>query len=513
MKKDNTNALKIAILCGGSGTRLFPISRELMPKQFVPFFENTSLFQQSVLRNAPLGDEIFIITNEAHYFLARDNIEQILRKAQNLGDFPPNSQNLELQNPQNLPNSQNLAQNSQNSQDSQNLAQTSTQILRNPPKYILECISKNTAAALLFVALQTKKDSIILALPSDHIIKDLPKYECAINDAKKLAGQGKIVLFGIKPSSPNTGYGYISDANGKVEFFEKPDSARAKQYVKSGKYFWNSGMFCFQAGALLDEFRAHKAELLKGATLALNNAEKNGDFTRLKMADCEALEDISIDYAIMEKSQNLALLKADFEWSDVGSFDALGDEFPKDDSNNAHNGEVLALDSANNFVLSDKLTAMVGVNDLIVADTADCLLISKRGESQKIKEIVKILKAKNSEIVKIHNIAYRPWGSYQVLLEGANYKIKQIIVQAKKRLSLQKHFHRNEHWIVVSGSAIVSVDGNEFMLRTNESTYIPMGSVHRLSNEGKIPLVIIEVQVGEYLGEDDIVRLNDDFYR
>lgn len=481
MKKNNAN-LKIAILCGGSGTRLFPISRELMPKQFVPFFDETSLFQQSVLRNAPLGDEIFIITNEAHYFLAKDNIEQILQNTQNLGNFTPQSQN--------------LARN---------------QIL--PPKYILECVPKNTAAALLFVALSAKKDSVILALPSDHIIKDLPKYERAIKRAEALAKEGKIVLFGIKPTSPNTGYGYISDVSGEVEFFEKPDSARAKQYLKSGKYFWNSGMFCFKASVLLDEFGAHKPELLKGATLALKNAEKNGDFTRLKMEHCRDLEDISIDYAIMEKSQNLALLKADFEWSDVGSFDALCDEYPKDSAGNACNGEILALDSANNFVLSNKLTAMVGVNDLIIADSADCLLISKRGESQRIKEIVKLLKAKNSEMLKIHNIAYRPWGSYQVLLEGAFYKIKQIIVKPQKRLSLQKHFHRNEHWIVVSGSAVVSVDGKEFMLRTNESTYIPMGSVHRLSNEGKIDLVIIEAQVGEYLGEDDIVRIEDDFYR
>lgn len=458
-------SIKIAILCGGSGTRLFPISRELMPKQFVPFFDDTSLFQKTILRNAPLSEHFIIITNEAHYFLAKNEMEKIAPK-----------RNLKV-------------------------------------SYILESISKNTASALLFVALQAKSDEIILALPSDHIIKDLPNYERSITKAVNLACSGKIVLFGIKPNNPNTGYGYISDRRGKVEFFEKPNLATAQKYLKEGGYFWNSGMFCFKASALIDEFKAHKPELLKGATFALKNAEKNGDFTRLKMEHCKDLEDISIDYAIMEKSQNLALLKADFEWSDVGSFDALCDEYPKDSAGNAHNGEILALDSANNFVLSNKLTAMVGVNDLIIADSADCLLISKRGESQRIKEIVKLLKAKNSEMLKIHNIAYRPWGSYQVLLEGAFYKIKQIIVKPQKRLSLQKHFHRNEHWIVVSGSAVVSVDGKEFMLRTNESTYIPMGSVHRLSNEGKIDLVIIEAQVGEYLGEDDIVRIEDDFYR
>lgn len=458
--------MKIAILCGGSGTRLFPISRELMPKQFVPFFENKSLFQHTILRNANLGDEFFIITNEAHYFLAKDNIEQL--------------------------------------KHTKNMPQTS---------YILESISKNTASALLFVALSVAKDSIILALPSDHIIKDLKNYEATIKNAESLAKNGKIVLFGIKPKSPNTGYGYISDVKGRVEFFEKPSLQTAKDYVESGAYFWNSGMFCFKASVLIEEFKIFKPNLLKQAQIALQNVLKSGDFTKLKLEYCEDLEDISIDYAIMEKSQKLELLKVDFAWNDVGSFDALKDEFSKDTNNNASNREILALDSTNNFILSNKLTAILGVKNLIVVDTTDCLMISKSGESQRIKEFVKILKDKNSEIIKIHNIAYRPWGSYQVLLESEFYKIKQIIVQPKKRLSLQKHFHRNEHWIVVRGSAVVNLDNKEFILRTNESTYIPMGSIHRLSNEGKIELVIIEVQVGEYLGEDDIIRFDDDYNR
>lgn len=469
MKKDNAN-LKIAILCGGSGTRLFPVSRELMPKQFVPFFDDTSLFQQSVLRNAPLSEQFIIITNEAHYFLAKNEIEKIAPK-----------HNLKV-------------------------------------SYILESISKNTASALLFVALQAKSDEIILALPSDHIIKDLPNYERSIAKAVNLARENKIVLFGIKPTSPNTGYGYISDERGKVEFFEKPDSANAQKYLKNGGYFWNSGMFCFKASALIDEFKAHKPKLLKLAQNALKTALKSNDFTHLQREDCEAIEDISIDYAIMEKSQNLSLIKADFAWSDVGSFDSLCDEYPKDSAGNAHNGDILPLESQNNFVLSHstapkKLTAILGVSDLVVVDTDDCLLISKAGESQNVKKIAQILKEQNSDLVRMPSIVYRPWGSYQVLLEGAFYKIKQIIVKPQKRLSLQKHFHRNEHWIVVRGSAVVRVNEREFVLNRNESTYIPMGSVHRLSNEGKIDLVIIEAQVGEYLGEDDIVRIDDDFYR
>lgn len=469
MKKDNAN-LKIAILCGGSGTRLFPVSRELMPKQFVPFFDDTSLFQKTILRNAPLSEHFIIITNEAHYFLAKNEIEKIIPK-----------RNLKV-------------------------------------SYILESISKNTASALLFVALQAKSDEIILALPSDHIVKDLPNYERSIAKAVNLARENKIVLFGIKPNSPNTGYGYISDTRGKVEFFEKPNLATAQKYLKNGGYFWNSGMFCFKASALIDEFKTHKPKLLKLAQTALKTALKSNDFTHLQREDCEAIEDISIDYAIMEKSQNLSLIKADFAWNDVGSFDSLCDEYPKDSAGNAHNGDILPLESKNNFILSHstapkKLTAILGVSDLVVVDTDDCLLISKAGESQNVKKIVQILKEQNSDLVRMPSIVYRPWGSYQVLLEGAFYKIKQIIVKPQKRLSLQKHFHRNEHWIVVRGSAVVRVNEREFVLNRNESTYIPMGSVHRLSNEGKIDLVIIEAQVGEYLGEDDIVRIDDDFYR
>lgn len=484
--------LNIAILCGGSGTRLFPISRELMPKQFVPFWGEISLFQQTILRNMPLGDRFFIITNELHYFLAKNEIEK-LRK----GDCKD--------------------LNRVDSKDSKDFNRVNLKNLNT--HFILESIAKNTASALLFIALQCKSDEIILALPSDHIIKNLSHYTNCIKSATNLAQNDKIVLFGIKPTNPNTGYGYISDKNGKIAFFEKPNLATAKQYVKDGKYFWNSGMFCFKAKVLIDEFKKYKPELLKTAQTALKNALKSGDFTHLQLADCKDLEDISIDYAIMEKSQNLALLKADFVWNDVGSFDCLRDEYPKDSANNAHSGEILALQSHNNFVLSNKLnpqkklTALLGVDDLVVIDTNDCLMISKKGESQNIKQVVQILKQQNSDLVKFHSIVYRPWGSFSVLLESAFYKIKQIIVRPKKRLSLQKHFHRNEHWIVVSGSAVVRVDEREFVLNRNESTYIPMGSVHRLSNEGKIDLVIIEAQVGEYLGEDDIVRIDDDYHR
>lgn len=454
----------VAILCGGSGTRLWPLSRELMPKQFVSLVNNSSLFQQTILRNVEFSNDFYIITNDKHYFLALDEIEKI-----------------EIEN------------------------------IRY--KYILESISKNTAAALLFVALSSKKDDIILALPSDHIIKDDDSYRDSISKAQKLAMDGNIVVFGIKPTSANTGYGYIKEGKNNIEFFEKPDKTTAQNYVKDGNYYWNSGMFCFKAQVLIDEFKAYKPDLLQKCKIALDSALNDNSFKRIKKEDSQDIEEISIDYAIMEKSKKLKLVKGDFVWNDVGSFDALRDEYPKDINNNASNTELIALDSKNNFILSNKLTAAIGVDDLIVVDTADSLLVSKMGESQKIKEVVKILKEKNSELCQIHRTAYRPWGSYSVLLDELSYKIKKIVVKPKKRLSLQKHFHRSEHWIVVSGSAIVTLQDKEFFLKANESTYIPMGNIHRLENPGKIDLVMIEVQVGEYLGEDDIVRIEDDFNR
>lgn len=457
----------IAVLCGGSGTRLWPLSRELMPKQFVSLIDE-SLFQQTILRNLPFSDNFCIVTNDKHYFLALDEIEKINSKA--------NISNVKF-------------------------------------NYILESVSKNTAAALLFVALNANRSDIILALPSDHIIKNTESYNKAILEAKELAKNDNIVVFGIKPTSINTGYGYIKDGKNGVEFFEKPDKDKAKQYIESKEYYWNSGMFCFRAGVLIDEFKLYKPDLFSQCNIALDSATRQNNFQFLKEKDCIDIEEISIDYAIMEKSKKLKLVKGDFIWNDVGSFDALKDEYPKDSNNNASNTDLMSIDSTNNFILSNKLTATIGVNDLIIVDTTDSLLIAKAGESQKIKDIVKILKSNNSPLTQIHSTAYRPWGSYSILLDAQNYKIKKIVVKPKKRLSLQKHFHRSEHWVVVSGSAIVTLGDKEFFLKANESTYIPMGQIHRLENPGKIDLVMIEVQVGQYLGEDDIVRLEDDFNR
>lgn len=451
----------VSILCGGSGNRLWPLSRELMPKQFVKFIGNTSLFQQTIARNKDIGDKFFIITNKSHYFIAQDEL-------------------MELN-------------------------------INKKIMYLLESDTKNTAASMLMLALSVGKDEIILSLPSDHIIKDIESYKNSISLAKSIAQENYIVLFGIKPNTPCIGYGYIKDDNKKVSFFEKPTFKKAKEYIKDNNYYWNSGIFCFKASTLINEFDLYNPKMLKECKKIIKAASYNNDFIVIKQMD--NLENISIDYAIMEKSNKLKMLKADFYWSDVGSFDSLKNEYFIDSNNNATNTNLITLDSKNNLVLSNKLVATIGINDLIVVDSEDSILIAKSGESEKVKDIVKIIKDSNSELCKVHKTVYRPWGMYSILLEGNNYKIKQIVVKPNKRLSLQKHFHRNEHWVVVNGSAIITIEDKEFILRTNESTYISMGNKHRLHNPGKIDLVIIEIQVGQYLKEDDIIRLEDDYNR
>lgn len=451
----------VSILCGGFGSRLWPLSRELMPKQFVKLIDNQSLFQATINRNLNIADEFFIITNQNHYFIAQDELNELK--------------------------------------------------INKKIKYLLESESKNTAAALLMLALSLKEEDIVLAIPSDHIIKNIPLYLDSINLAKEIAINGYIALFGIKPTSPHTGYGYINNANKELMFFEKPSIQSAKQYIKNGNYYWNSGMFCFKASALIDEFSKYEPEMLIECKNIMKEAVYNGDFIRIKQMN--KLKNISIDYAIMEKSKKLQLVESKFYWSDVGNFDALKNEYSTDCNNNATNTELIALDSNNNFILANKLIATIGIKDLTIIDSDDSLLIAKNGEGEIVKDIVKILQQKNTQLCQSSRNVYRPWGMYSVLLEGANYKIKQIIVKPNKRLSLQKHFHRNEHWVVVRGSALINIDDKDLILKANQSTYIPMGSKHRLHNPGKIDLIIIEVQVGEYLGEDDIVRLEDDYDR
>jgi mannose-1-phosphate guanylyltransferase len=450
------------ILSGGSGTRLWPISRTLLPKQFVKLFDEQSLFQLTVKRNKKLCDTQLIVSNQEQYFLAVDQLEEI--------------------------------------------EQTKSQ-------YLLEPIGRNTAPAIALACMALKQDELVLVTPSDHLIKNEEEYHKVVSKAQKLASEGSLVTFGIKPAFAETGFGYIeADGLNVKAFHEKPDIEIANEYFQAGNYYWNSGMFCFKACVFLDELKIYSPAIYETSLKAYNNA-KNDNVLRIQRNDMLNIPEDSIDYAVMEKSKRVKVVPSDIGWSDVGSFDALYEELPKDDLGNTVNEHHLSIGSKNNLVYgNEREIATVDVDDLIIVDTGDALLVSKKGSSQKVKEIVKELK-RTTELHNIHLTGHRPWGSYTVLDDANGYKIKRIEVKPEKRLSLQKHYHRNEHWIVLSGTATVTVGNETKIIRPNESTYIKAGDVHRLANDGKLPLVLIEVQVGEYTGEDDIVRIDDDYKR
>lgn len=458
------------ILCGGSGTRLWPLSRKLLPKQFVKLFDDKSLFQKTVERNAKVSSGLMVVSSTEQYFLAKDQLHEINQTSE---------------------------------------------------KYLLESVAKNTAPAVALACMALDEDDLVLVTPSDHLIKDEASYEQAVNEAKKLADQGFLVTFGIKPTFPETGFGYIESSGAEVlSFKEKPTVEAAQQYLDAGNYYWNSGMFCFKAGVLLQELQKYSLELYDACVKAHKEIICEGDTSRIPFDAMIAIPENSIDYAVMEKSDKIKVVAADIDWSDVGSFDSLYEEIDKDESGNAiiHRGEtsvpIVTLDSTNNLIVGrNHSIATVDVDDLIIVDTTDSILIAKKGSSQKVKQVVAELKALKPDLCDVHRLAYRPWGSYEVLLDSEKYKIKRIIVSPGKKLSLQKHFHRSEHWIVVSGTAIVTNGDKITTVRPNESTYIPMGEVHRLENKGKIDLIMIEVQVGEYTGEDDIVRIDDVYGR
>ena len=451
------------ILCGGNGTRLWPISRTLMPKQFVKLFDDNSLFKLTVKRNQTLCKEQFIVSNVEQYFIAKDQLEELSIK------------------------------------DS---------------KFLLEPFGKNTAPAIALACFAINSDEIVLVTPSDHLIKNKEAYIKVLEIAKKLAQEDFLVTFGIKPTFAETGFGYIeADNHDVLAFHEKPDLETAKKYLEAGNYFWNSGMFCFKAGVFLDELKKHSPKIYHTSKTAFENASKDNIY-RISYDDMANIPEDSIDYAVMEKSDKVKVVASDIGWSDLGSFDALSKEFETDENGNTKDKNLLAINSKNNFVYSsDRLIATVDIDNLIVVDTPDALLISQKGNSQKIKDIVKELKTRDSNLHHIHLTVHRPWGTYTILEEGLGYKIKKIVVKPGKRLSLQKHFHRSEHWIVVEGIALVTVGEKEILIKQNESTYIPMGELHRLENPGKVDVVLIEAQVGSYLGEDDIVRVDDDYER
>ncbi len=435
-----------------------------MPKQFVKLFEGESLFQKTVTRNQKACDSQFIVSNAEQYFLAVDQMEE--------------------------------------------LSSDSTQ-------YLLEPVGRNTAPAIALACFALAPEEIVLVTPSDHLIKNETAYLEAVEKAKVLATSDKLVTFGITPQYPEIGFGYIeADGEDVLSFKEKPDTTTAQSYLDAGNYYWNSGMFCFKAGIFLEELKKYSPEIYESSLKAYENvntrAVTSGKTTshelRITQEDMLRIPEDSIDYAVMEKSDKVKVIPSDIAWSDLGSFESLDEEIPSSEN-------VINIDSSNNLILSPKQVAAIDVDDLIIIDTADALLVSKKGSSQKVKEVVKKLKIENSELPNIHVTAHRPWGTYTILDESEGYKVKRIVVKPGKRLSLQKHHHRSEHWIVVSGTAIVTRGSDEYSVRANESTYIPMGEIHRLENVGKIDLVMIEAQVGEYVGEDDIVRLEDDFKR
>jgi len=386
--------------------------------------------------------------------------------------------------------------------------------------FLLEPIPKDTAAALALACMSLDKNELVLASPADHKIKNQEAYELAVEKAKQLANKN-IILFGIKPKEVKLGLGYIKtykndDALEVEKFIEKPTLENAKKYIEEGNYFFNSGIFCFKVEVFLKELEKYAPEVYQTCKKAYKNANKNTEnqnILKIKEDDMQKIPKISIDYALMEKTKILKVLPCKMSWSDIGNFDALYEELPKDKNNNTKDRKLIQLDSKNNLVYSDsRMIATLGIEDLLIIDTKDALLISKKENSQKLKDLVALV-GKNSKLDTEHLKTIRPWGSYEILEFGQNFKIKKIIVHENKRLSLQKHLHRNEHWIVVSGTASIEIEGKKSLLRPNESTYIKMGLEHRLENKGKIPLVLIETQVGEYTGEDDIMRIDDDYGR
>ena len=455
------------IMAGGSGTRLWPLSRSLYPKQFLPLVADKTMLQETVLRLHGLETTLPVtICNEEHRFIVAEQ----LRAIDQLGSV------------------------------------------------ILEPEGRNTAPAVALAAhvISDENDPLLLVLAADHVIQDDNAFVGAIEKAIPLANQGKLVTFGIVPQSAHTGYGYIErgqsvDSGFEVnKFVEKPDQETAQAYIDSGKYYWNSGIFLFKGSRYLEELKIHRPDISAKCSASLEGKTKDLDFVRINTDEFLKCPEESIDYAVMENTHDAVVVPLNAGWNDIGSWSALWDINEKDDMGNAVRGDAIIEDTKNCLVHGgERLIATLGLRDIVIVDTKDALMVAHKDKVQDIKDIVKKLKADERSEFKLHREVFRPWGKYDSIDNGDCYQVKRITVNPGAKLSVQKHHHRAEHWVVVSGAAEVTNGDKTFLLAVNESTYIPVGVVHALRNPGKIPLELIEVQSGSYLGEDDIVRFED----
>jgi mannose-1-phosphate guanylyltransferase len=462
-------SISVVILAGGSGTRLWPLSRSMLPKQFLSLVDEKTMLQKTIKRIDKLNvDSITIITNEEHRFLVSDQTKNI----------------------------------------------------KKPVHIILEPFSKNTAAAICLAAMYLKKDATMLVLSADHIIKDSDKFIHTVNDAIRLAKDGYLVTLGAKPNSPQTEYGYIKPGR-RMGFFsmvdtfcEKPNIEKAKEYYNSGEYLWNSGIFLFTSEKYLTELKIYSKEIYDTCKLSMQNIEDYYEYIKINETHFKECPNISIDYAIMEKTDKAAVIPLETEWTDLGSWHSLWEFNDKDEDNNYIFGDVINSKTKNSYISSEnQLIATLGVNNLIIIATKDSIMVADKKEIPNIKNIIQKMKVENRVELDFHREVYRPWGKYDSLDSGLGYQVKKITVKPGAKLSTQYHHHRSEHWVVVSGTATVTKGNETFDLEENQSTYINVEEIHSLENKRDIDLEIIEVQSGNYLGEDDIVRIEDKYDR
>lgn len=467
------------ILAGGSGTRLWPVSRSAYPKPFMRLGGDESLAQKTLRRAVAVSEgEVLSVTSRDLFFITRDEYDGV------------------------------------SDAEGRTLS------------FLLEPVGRNTAPAIAMAALYIKErhgsDAVMLVLPADHLIDDLAGFSAAVCVAHALAREGYLATFGVRPSRPETGYGYIQrgdafpDGQGAAvkRFVEKPDLKTAQEYLESGEYLWNSGMFCFTAGAFLEALAEHQPDMLATAESCWQASDRDSDPVELPREQFEAFNNISVDYAVMEHADNAAVVEADFDWNDIGSWNAVSELVKSDEDGNRTTGRAVLVDSRNCYVQAGtRVVAVVGLDDLVVVDTGDAVLVAHRERAQDVRQVVDRLTADNEGVATFHQTVRRPWGSFTVLEESRRHKVKRLLVKPGQVLSLQLHHKRSEHWTVVSGTAKILIGDEELLLEANQSAYVPVNTKHRLENPGEENLEIIEVQCGEYLGEDDIVRFEDVYGR